>query len=121
MAEYIDKKRALDGIKSSWCMHCEASNGVLCDECEHNIDIVILDGIPSADVLPVKRGYWKATMMSESTGWDLSLTGGRDEVCEYNCSVCGQANILDEFGENFLPPYCPFCGAEMENPETIKG
>ena len=66
---------------------------------------------------PVKRGYWKATMMSESTGWDLSFTGGRDEVCEYNCSVCGQANILDEFGNDFLPPYCPFCGAEMENPK----
>ena len=68
---------------------------------------------PTADVQPVKRGYWKATMMSEGTGWDLSYTGGRDEVLEYNCSVCGKANILDEFGENFLPPYCPFCGADL--------
>ena len=66
-----------------------------------------------SDVQPVKRGYWKATMMSEGTGWDLSYTGGRDEVLEYNCSVCGKANILDEFGENFLPPYCPFCGADL--------
>ena len=80
-----------------------------------------IDEMPAADVQPVKRGRWKVAMMSEATGWDLSLTGGRDEVCEYNCSVCGQVNILDEFGENFLPPYCPFCGAEMENPETIKG
>ena len=69
--------------------------------------------LDKADVQPVKRGYWKATMMSEGTGWDLSYTGGRDEVLEYNCSVCGKANILDEFGENFLPPYCPFCGADL--------
>ena len=80
----------------------------------------LLSKLLAADVQP-ERGYWKATMMSEATGWDLSLTGGRDDVCEYNCSVCGQANILDEFGNEFLPPYCPFCGAEMENPKTIKG
>ena len=65
----------------------------------------------------VKRGYWKATMMSEATGWNLSLTGGRDEICEYNCSVCGKANILDESGENFLPPFCPWCGADMREKE----
>ena len=81
----------------------------------------VLDDINAADVQATKRGWWKAAMMSEATGWDLSLTGGRDEVCEYNCSVCGQANILDEFGNEFLPPYCPFCGAEMKNPKPIKG
>lgn len=69
--------------------------------------------LEAADVQPVRRGEWKATMMSEATGWDLSLTGGRDKVCEYYCSVCGQANILDEFGRFFLPAFCPNCGAKM--------
>ena len=80
-----------------------------------------LKELKAAGAQPVKRGHWQITMMSEATGWDLSVTGGHDEVCEYQCSVCGKSNILDEFGESFLPPYCPFCGAKMENHETIKG
>ena len=65
------------------------------------------------DVQPVKRGFWKALMMSEETGWDLSLTGGHDTVCEYVCSVCGKPNIVDEFGDSYLPNFCPNCGARM--------
>lgn len=64
---------------------------------------------------PAKHGNWIPVMMSEATGWDLSLTGGRDEVCEYQCSVCGDANIVDEFGKNFLPPFCPWCGANLKD------
>ena len=48
-----------------------------------------IDQIKPADVQPVKHGYWKDIMMSEATGWDLSLTGGKDAVCETVCSVCG--------------------------------
>lgn len=61
-----------------------------------------------------KTGYWKKIMMSEATGWDLSLTGGYDETCEYVCSCCNEAAIVDEFGNDFLPNFCPNCGAEME-------
>lgn len=67
-----------------------------------------------ADVQPVKRGFWKALMMSEETGWDLSLTCGHDAVCEYVCSVCGKPAIVDEFGAVFLPDYCPNCGTRMD-------
>ena len=66
------------------------------------------------DVQSVKRGFWKALMMSEETGWDLSLTCGHDAVCEYVCSVCGKPAIIDEFGAVFLPDYCPNCGARMD-------
>lgn len=71
------------------------------------------NAITDTDVQPVKRGFWKALMMSEETGWDLSLTCGHDAVCEYVCSVCGKPAIIDEFGAVFLPDYCPNCGAKM--------
>lgn len=74
----------------------------------------LLDDEPAADVQPVKRGFWKALMMSEETGWDLSLTGGHDAVCEYVCSVCGKPNIVDEFDDSYLPNFCPNCGARMD-------
>lgn len=79
---------------------------------EDSVDIA-----PAADVLPVKHGFWKSIMMSEATGWDLSLTGGYDAVCEYVCSVCGKPNIVDEFGYSYLPNFCPNCGARMDGKE----
>ena len=65
------------------------------------------------DVQPVKRGHWKDIMMSEATGWDLSLTGGRDAVCETVCSVCGNCCAFGGDGDLYLSPYCPNCGARM--------
>ena len=69
----------------------------------------------SVDVQPVRRGYWKNIMMSEATGWDLSLTGGRDEVLETVCSLCGNCCAFDGNGDDYLSPYCPNCGAELIN------
>lgn len=37
-------------------------------------------------------------------------------IVEWYCSNCKEAAILDEFGEDFLSPYCPFCGKKMKNP-----
>lgn len=66
------------------------------------------------DVQPVRRGYWKDVMMSEATGWDLSLTGGRDEVLETVCSECGDCCAFGGDGDLYLSPYCPNCGAKMD-------
>lgn len=60
-----------------------------------------------------EKGYWKAIMMSEATGWDCSLTGGRDEVFEHRCSKCGNAARLDEFGYEILSNFCPDCGEDL--------
>ena len=108
MAEYIEREAVIKEIAE---VQDKSSTGF--EDVAYYRAIQIIREQPTSDVQPVKRGYWKTIMMSEGTGWDLSYTGGRDEVLEYNCSVCGKANILDEFGEDFLPPYCPFCGADL--------
>ena len=61
--------------------------------------LALVDGIPAADVEPVRRGEWIII---------------EDEYCGYaKCSVCG-----DEFtsweGDCAITPYCPNCGAKME-------
>jgi DNA-directed RNA polymerase subunit RPC12/RpoP len=76
-------------------------------------DIVrIIEDTPE---ITTRQGYWKAVTESEISGWDISLTGGYDPIALYVCSECGEDNIIDEFGENFLPKYCPFCGARLMN------
>ena len=53
MAEYIDKKQAIDRIASCYCIDCEHSNGILCRACEHQDDMDLIDEMPTADVQPV--------------------------------------------------------------------
>lgn len=90
------------------------SNERLCYRLEAlNMVESIIDAQPKADVKRVRHGYWKPVMMSEATGWDLSLTGGRDEVCEHVCSVCGKAAFIDETGDEVLSCLCLQCGADM--------
>lgn len=73
---------------------------------------------PTVDAKPVVRGYWKPIMMSEVTGWDLSLTGGYDEVCEYVCSQCNECANVGEDGNCILSKYCPNCGSKNLEDDT---
>ena len=113
MNEYISREAVLKAFKLKVKNPKKDYQRGMQDAIDCLIPEVIAD-IPSADVKPVKRGFWKALMMSEETGWDLSLTGGHDAVCEYVCSVCGKPNIVDEFGDSYLPNFCPNCGAKMD-------
>jgi len=83
-----------------------------------------IDGMLTLDVVPVKRGKW-------------IIDKWQTRVDQHVCSVCRHlAEIIevggqlidcnDPSGETggyykidtdvFLPPYCPYCGAQMENP-----
>lgn len=115
MADYISKNEALNLImhNDKVCHYADEryENVVYATACRIS-DVVA--NMPAADVQPLKRGYWKNIMMSEATGWDLSLTGGRDEVCETVCSVCGDCCAFGGDGDLYLSNYCPKCGARMD-------
>ena len=115
MAEYIDKKMAIYSIESSWCMHCEKSNGVICDECEHNIDIVILDGIPAADVQPFK---WVRCEEALPVYDGLVLVADRDN--NIRLGIFTETGWLSQFGNPMVSR--PKAWAKIpELPEPIKG
>lgn len=63
--------------------------------------IALLNNIPAADVVEVKRGRW--------TMWD----DGEGDT--YECSACGEVWTLNAGTpkENNMH-YCPNCGAKME-------
>lgn len=69
----------------------------------HFIDVI--NGIPAADVAPIRRGRWT----DHSDEWD----GGY-----YECSVCGEAfTFIEGTPKENLYNYCPNCGAKMEATE----
>ena len=63
-----------------------------------------IKSIPSADVVERKVGHWEGgdyPYMTEITPL------GRNEHYWYSCSIC-------KCGQGYKTPYCPNCGARME-------
>ena len=60
----------------------------------------IVDEIPTADVAPVRHGYW--------------VKEKRDVLIHWHCSACKECYYLD------MPnaEYCPHCGAKMDLKEV---
>ena len=111
MAEYIDKKQAIDRIASCYCMSCEHSNGILCRACEHQDDMDIIDDMPAADVQPVIHAKWVL--------FDKDCVGRA-----FYCSNCRKVTTTDDYEDTPLDReeyFCMRCGADMREPKPIKG
>lgn len=80
MAEYLEKETF-----KSWTEENITKNPMI---------LKAIDYAPSADVEPVRHGYW-----------DDSFDG----ITPY-CSVCRRTHM----GINRTPSYCPNCGAKMD-------
>ena len=59
------------------------------------VDIEDIEDVPTVDAEPVRHGHWISASPLTDT-WE--------------CSEC-QYNIIDEA---FKTPYCPICGAKMD-------
>lgn len=95
MADYIDRQAAIDAVHEEFdgCLVWDESGETTANEFER-----ILDYLPSADVQPVRHGYWI----------DVD-----DELISGRCSVCGWESHLYE-DDVVGMPYCPNCGAKMD-------
>lgn len=100
MSDYISREALKEALENADADVCESYPDGYCDWGfgRKNINDVI-DGVPAADVEPVRHGEWIII---------------EDEYCGYaKCSVCG-----DEFtsweGDCAITRYCPSCGAKMD-------
>lgn len=93
MAEYIERDLVISKIEERAMLRCRAHDAVT----YKHLKLVKWDiaDLPAADVFPVRRGRW-------------NVYSAKD--CLYTCSEC-----------HCLPrdrtPYCPNCGAKMEETE----
>ena len=77
----------------------EKLNDMLEDFCV-NESFYALQTIPTADVSPVRHGYW--------------VKEKRDVLIHWHCSACKECFYLDKPNAE----YCPHCGAKMDLKEV---
>lgn len=111
MAEYIDREELMKfPIRQN---HYDNEHGN--EHFINGIETVLeyAESLPTADVAPVKRGFWKPISESEITGFNPKFAG-RDPIAGYKCSNCGNEAIFSCNDEFVLSDYCPNCGARMD-------
>lgn len=92
MAEYIKRETVINHLDA--CMDTIWKPEIVALKC-------FVEGIPAADVAPVRRGRWA---LNKKYG-------------DYECSECGQGDVKATDFTNLKMRYCPNCGARMDGAE----
>lgn len=109
MDDYISRKAAREAFENADADVCESYPDGACDWGfgMKNIQEVI-DGIPAADVEPVRRGRWEC-VYDDSTG-ETDITCSH---CKNTRTVNGCFVSTDGKSCYFEDDYCPSCSAKM--------
>lgn len=91
MAEYIERKAALDAVHK-WCDPCGAA-----------VEAVL--SVPAADVAPVVHGQWISLTECSNAGVYCSIC--HKKVYKEDYAWCNRKNKVRS-------SYCPHCGAKMD-------
>lgn len=98
MSDLISRQAAIDAIKRYESAYSyDLNNGLILAM------NAVADDVPTID--PVKHGEW--------IDWHYSGFDGI-RIWRRECSVCGYER--DDDNPDKDTPYCPYCGAQMENP-----
>lgn len=92
MAEYIKRETVINHLDA--CMDTIWKPEIVALKC-------FVEGIPAADVVPVRHGRWA---LNKKYG-------------DYECSECGQGDVNAMNFTNLKMRYCPNCGARMDGAE----
>ena len=104
MAEYIERDKVVESIKELMSsMPAKDNYAKGCDAAIGRVLIAVRQ-VSAANVQPVKRGKW--------------LHIGNNV---YQCQLCGYKVKLDYDYNPIVPNFCGRCGADMREPEPIKG
>ena len=110
MDDYISRKAAREAFENADADVCESYPDGACDWGfgMKNIQEVI-DGIPAADVEPVRRGRWEC-VYDDSTG-ETDITCSH---CKNTRTVNGCFVSTDGKSCYFEDDYCPSCCSKMD-------
>ena len=101
MAEYIDREKLLEDFE-----RIEQSNKLVPWDLNPVAFFVAVQDAPSADVVEVKHGQWKALPFVPAAGIPTA---------EAICSECGRDVVYQVVDDRYMfENYCPHCGAKMD-------
>lgn len=93
MAEYIDREAVFKAYEE-----VQRRNGPWRFE-------TLIESVPAADVAPVVHGKW------------VDKPTGRYGQMQSWCTACGEHSGIGGIKKNRHKPYCPNCGAKMDDPK----
>ena len=104
MSDYISREAAIEKIRVAGCTDCGGSSGTICGFCDFENAVRLVNGLPAADVAPVRHGQWLRT----DDDWNSLVT--------IQCSACGGEWYfeVDEDVQLLGYNYCPGCGCKMD-------
>lgn len=108
MSRYIDAEYLMKRYKATCdivCQYTKKQRYTMCISCGIGSAIEVLEDFPTADVAEVRHGRWIEKPFEFRCGGITTYSSVTDTVC----SVCGESAI--EYAES---PYCPWCGAKMD-------
>lgn len=115
MSDLISRQEAIDAVMKLPAWH--GSEGSWYD----SYDIKkALEGLPSTEP-EQKKGKWISVDSYSAYGGDEEawLSHG-NPIAFYYCSECKNQSFVDEWGEDILSNFCPYCGADMRREEWKK-
>lgn len=99
MSDYISRDAAIEKIREAGCTDCGGSSGTICGFCDFENAVRLVNGLPTADVEPVRHGRW------------VNMGGFPA------CSECACSPAVYEPKPNNpkgFPEWCYGCGAKMD-------
>ena len=100
MAEYIEKATLLNRVIIPSI--CSCVQGPTAERLK-KFCIDTVNNVSAADVAPVVHAHWEMK--------PVDTTPGTYHLKKAFCSNCGKPN------KQYRPPYCPHCGAKMDEEE----
>lgn len=111
MSDYISRETAIEELrKAADCANCNAGAGGLCGFCDIDNAARLINGIPAADVAPMRPGRrWEEYSTPRYCGIDADGNPVFRDGVVYYCSnpKCRRKTVIKE-------NYCPNCGAKMD-------
>lgn len=106
MADYINREAAKEAFGNADADVCESYPDGHCDWGFGRSNIKdVIDGVPAADVEPVRHGWWETF---DSSYWRSTQYGVQAIDCvKIRCGLCGRGSAV-------RTNYCPNCGSKMD-------
>ena len=97
MPRYIDADAAIELVRLTYCKDCNSYNGVMCRACQFDDAMLLIDDIPTADVVPREE---VETLKDNNEHLAVMLSEAKQDVAREIFEQIGE--YANEFAAGYL-------------------